>query len=165
LNILSSDDARELLEDRARFKLYAAEQHMENLHNFLDKGGIYMNSSFQSRVYSEIQIEGLLFQLVGSIDALLIRINDIFELGLSEKSIYSSEEKVKQISDELETRGKSNLLTELQNALKSEKHNGVGRGEWLWNLRELRNRSTHRQLINIAVTPGEKRIIQLKTSP
>lgn len=58
---------------------------MENLHNFLDKGGIYMNSSFQSRVYSEIQIEGLLFQLVGSINALLIRINDIFELGLSEK--------------------------------------------------------------------------------
>ena len=90
--MLSSDDARKLLEDRVQFKLYAAEQHQKNLQDFLDKNGIYMNSSFQSRVYSEIEIESLLSQLVGSVDALLIRINEKPDLGQNEKSIYSNED-------------------------------------------------------------------------
>jgi hypothetical protein len=164
LNTLSSDDAKKLLDDRVQLKLYAAEQHLKNLQN-LDKNGIYMNSSFQSRVYSETQIESLLFQLVGLVDALLIRVNDKLDLGLNEKSIYSNKKTVEQISNKLKTQGKGELLTELQNALKSEEQNGVEKGEWLWNLRDLRNRGTHRQLINILVTPDEKRIIQLMTSP
>jgi hypothetical protein len=164
LNPLSSDDARKLLEDRVQFKLYAAKQHLKNLQNFLDRNGIYMNSSFQSRVYSEILIEDLLFQLVGSVDAFLIRINDKLGLGLKEESIYSNSQTVMKVSNKLETQGKSELLTELQNALKSEKRlNGPEEGDRLWNLRELRNRGAHRQLINIAVTPGEIRIIQLRT--
>jgi len=166
LDTLSSEDARNLLGDRVQFKLSAAKQHLKNLQN-LDKDGKGINSSFQSRVYSEMEIECLLLQLVGSVDALLFRINDKLGLGLDEKSIYSNENTVKTISNKLNTLGKGKLLTELQDAIKSEEQNGVKKRGWLWTLRDLRNRGTHRQLINIqvSVSPSVRRAIYLMTDP
>jgi hypothetical protein len=79
LDKLSSEDAKKLLQDRVQFKLYAAKQHLENV-RILDKDGESINAYPQTRVYSEMEIECLLFQLVGSVDALLFRINDKLNL-------------------------------------------------------------------------------------
>ena len=123
----------------------------------MDEAGI--NASFQRRVHSEMEIECLLFQLIGSVDALIYRINEKLGLGLDEKSIYSNEDTVKKINNKLIPQGKGKLLTELQDA--------VMKRRWLWTRRDLRNRGTHRQLINIqvSVSPGARRAIYLMTDP
>jgi hypothetical protein len=156
LDTLSAEAARKLLEDRIEFKLYAAEQNLKNL-KFLDQNGVGINSSFQSRVHSEIEIECLLAQLIGSIEALLFRINGKLAVGLNERSIHTDEKTVNAISDRVITSGRGDLLAELRYALKQK--------EWLWTLRELRNRGMHRELINIQVTPGIRRSIRLMTDP
>jgi hypothetical protein len=153
---LSSEDAKELIDDRVGFKLYTAEQHLRNLEP-LDQNGTGINSSWQSRVYWEAEVECFLAQLIGSVDALLIRINDKLSLGLDENSLYSNERIVNTIIDKLNT-GKGQVLAELQHAVKSK--------EWFWTLRDLRNRGMHRKLINIQVSlGGERRVICLMTNP
>ena len=72
-----------------------------------------------------MEIECLLFQLVGSVNALLFRINDKLGLGLNKKSIYSNEDTVKKISNKLNTLGKGKLLT-VQIVVKE--------NEWFWTL-------------------------------
>jgi hypothetical protein len=124
LDTLSSGDAKKLLRDRVQFKLYAAKQHLKNL-RILDKDGEGRNAYPQTRVYSEMEIECLLFQLVGSVNALLFRINDKLGLGLNKKSIYSNEDTVKKISNKLNTLGKGKLLT-VQIVVKE--------NEWFWTL-------------------------------
>jgi hypothetical protein len=100
----------------------------------------------------------LFSQLAGSVDALLIQINNKLSLGLIENLIYSNENVIIQIIDRLNNLGKGGLLTQLLHAVKPR--------EWFWTLKELRNRGIHRKLINIQVAPGgERRIIRLMTDP
>ena len=61
---LSTEDARELVEDRIKFKLYSAEHHFRNL-KFLEQNEGDISSSLQLRVRWEMEIEPLLSQLIG----------------------------------------------------------------------------------------------------
>ena len=56
---LSTEDARELVEDRIKFKLYSAEHHLRNL-KFLEQNEGDISSSLQLRVRWEMEIEPLI---------------------------------------------------------------------------------------------------------
>jgi hypothetical protein len=66
---ISEEDATKLVEDRAKLKLYAAEQHLKNLMN-LEQNGITMHTS-NGGVHWEMEIESFLFHSVGVSDSLL----------------------------------------------------------------------------------------------
>jgi hypothetical protein len=151
---LSDYDALVLLEDRVKFKLYAAEQELTYLKNS-DKRGSSISSSTAARVTWEMKIECLLANLVGSVDALLIRINDKLGLGMKIKDVNSGPPSVSEIKKRLNTHvgGKSNLLDPLDLALDPGDYttNPPKDPGYLWTLRDLRNQGMHRNLINIHV--------------
>jgi hypothetical protein len=89
-----------------------------------------------------MKIECSLAHLVGSVDALLVRINDKLGLGLGIRNVNSGSS-MSQINQKLNDNGKGNLLTTLNEALE-ENH-------WFWILKGLRNQGLHRSLINIQV--------------
>jgi hypothetical protein len=135
---ISEQDARELVQDRIKFKLYTAEHHLNNL-KYLEKSGGSMPSSFQSRVQWEMEIDHLLAQLIGAKDALLVLINDRLGLGLDIKEIDLG-----RITNRLNSINKGTLVANL-NKLACQS------GSWLWILNDLRNQSMHRGIINIKV--------------
>ncbi|MGH9982468.1 MAG: hypothetical protein ACRD8W_00750 [Nitrososphaeraceae archaeon] len=104
-----------------------------------------------------MEIECLLAQLIGSVDALLIRINSKLGLELDEKLIYSNESTVNIINNKLEAEGKGRLLNDLQNAVEPK--------EWLWTLRNLRNQSLHANLLHMHFRRGVIENVSLKTDP
>lgn len=57
--------AQDLIEDRIKFKIYSAEKHLKRLKDFQQKEKI--NSSFETRVKWEDEIECLLFHMMGAI--------------------------------------------------------------------------------------------------
>ena len=61
-----------------------------------------------------MKIECLLAYLIGSVDALLVRINDKLGLGLKTKHVNSSSGSMSQINQKLSD--KNNLLTTLNEA-------------------------------------------------
>jgi hypothetical protein len=81
----------------------------------------------------------LLSQLIGSIEALLLRINGKLAVGLNERSIHADEKTVNAISDKVITSEKGDLLAELRYALRQK--------EWLWTLLILLFSSTQCLLI------------------
>jgi hypothetical protein len=85
LHDLSEEEARELMENRVKFKLYAAEQHLKNLIIFEQKGSNMR--LFKERVHWEMEIESFLFHIVGVWDSLLAKINDNWELRLKGRDI------------------------------------------------------------------------------
>jgi hypothetical protein len=108
-------------------------------------------------VHWEMEIECLLAQLIGSIDALLIQINRKLGLGLDEKSIYSNERVVNMMNEKLNAKGKGGLLADLQSAVAS--------GEWLWTLRDLRNQGLHTNLLNMHFRRGITENVSLRIHP
>jgi hypothetical protein len=81
---LSDSDALQLLEDRVEFKFYTAQEELNDLREY-QNSGLKMSSSPVARVKWEMKVECLLAHLVGSVDALLIGINDKLNLGLNPK--------------------------------------------------------------------------------
>ena len=138
---LPLDLANRLINDRVEFKLYATEQELDSLKQ-LEKSGSNPSSSNIHRVIWEMKIECSLAHLVGSVDALLVRINDKLGLGLGIRNVNSGSS-MSQINQKLNDNGKGNLLTTLNEALE-ENH-------WFWILKGLRNQGLHRSLINIQV--------------
>jgi hypothetical protein len=65
---------KKLLEDRIEFKFYAAEKHLHLLSDMQAKGKTPDNS--EARIDWELEIEELLFHLIGAMDCLLFRINE-----------------------------------------------------------------------------------------
>ncbi|MFZ0510951.1 MAG: hypothetical protein WAM14_05045, partial [Candidatus Nitrosopolaris sp.] len=82
---ISEEEALELIENRVKFKLYAAEQHLKNL-KILEQDGSNMQS-FKEGVRWEMEIESFLFHIVGVRDSLLININNKLELRLEGRDI------------------------------------------------------------------------------
>jgi hypothetical protein len=142
---LSESDASALLNDRIKFKLYTAEHELNGLRE-LEKNGLSISSpSFVARVMWEMRIECFLAHLVGSVDALLIRINDRLDLGLKGMEVNRGE-----INDKLKNiRGKGGLLDLLNEAIKrgDDKKNPPDPTGWFWTLNDLRNQGMHRNLI------------------
>lgn len=147
---LTESDALKLLDDRVKFKVYVAEQELSNLKE-LEKNGWGISSAAVPRVMWEMKIECLLAQLVGAVDALLIRINDKLGLGLKDFQVNSSPTRMKEINQRLNSLGKSNLLIPLNDAQDPGENtkNPPKDPGWLWILKDLRNQGMHRKLINI----------------
>src|SRR6185312_13898611 len=76
---ISSEHAQQLLEDRVKFKLYAAEQHLNELKNIKQKHGSIRKSP-EILVKAEMEIDCFLAHIMGARDSLLVEINN--ELGL-----------------------------------------------------------------------------------
>jgi hypothetical protein len=142
--LLSLDLANKLIEDRMEFKLYAAQQVLDGLKR-LEKEGLISSSNI-SRVKWEMNIECLLAHIVGSVGALLVRINDKLRLGLDVKNVNSSPRSMKDINDKLNAQGKGKLLEDLNTAIQPKC--------WFWTLKDVRNQGLHRSLINIHVRVG-----------
>ncbi len=132
---MSIPNGTDLVNNRVKFKLWAAQKHMNNLKEMRKTENI--NSSLDARARWEEEIECFLYHLIGAKDALLIRMNVRLRLGLSANDVD-----LKTLNPILNSFGKKGLLDEL-NKLASEK------GSWFWDLNELRNTGTHKALINL----------------
>ena len=122
------------MEDRIKFKFYAAEKQLEKLKELWKTE--HWTSTPESRVSGEIEVECLLNQLIGAIDALLFRINARLQLGIPENRIY-----LKNLNEELNRIPRTDLLDDL-NKLNDDKQS------WYSKLNGLRNIGTHRVMLS-----------------
>ncbi|CAN5295301.1 hypothetical protein BH18THE2_BH18THE2_40310 [soil metagenome] len=136
--IISEDEARSLVEDRIEFKFFSAEYHLSKLRDIERNQGA-ISSSFRLRVRWEVEIESLLAQLIGTSDALLVKINEKLNLGLPLKDVSLG-----MINNRLNARGNRALLADLNRLMGQ-------RGSWLRILNDLRTRSMHKALLSIKV--------------
>jgi hypothetical protein len=125
----------ELLNDRVKFKLYAAEQHLNQLKNIKEKYGSIMRST-KIRIQTEMEIDCFLAHIIGAKDSLLVQIND--ELGLR---IPIEEVNLETINTKLNDINKGSLLKRLNNLT-------AKKTSWFWLLNEIRNHSLHRKRIS-----------------
>jgi hypothetical protein len=98
---MSSPTSIKLLEDRIKFKFHAAKEHLKNL-KCLEAKGETANAA-DARVKWEIEIEDLLSHLIGARDALLVRINEKFNLKVKKRDIYLA-----NLTEKLVSKGMSN---------------------------------------------------------
>ena len=136
-----------LLENRIEFKFYAAEKHLQALTDMQAKGETPNNSV--GRLNWELEIEELLFHLVGAMDCLLVRINDRLNLGLENSKVNAI-----NVCKKLRLKKRNDLIKELWYLLNP--HNRVR--SWLKILTDLRNTGTHRTIINISFAGGNMNI-------
>jgi hypothetical protein len=133
---LSEDEAGKLLENRTEFKLYAAEQHLNNLKRFEQEGSNIRFS--KERVRWELEIESFLFHIVGVWDSLLDKINNNWELRLNIRDVN-----IDNIKFFLNYLNEQPLLMSLANFSKNADK-----------LREWKNRITHENLMNTQIRPN-----------
>ena len=136
-----------LLENRIEFKFYAAEKHLQALTDMQAKGETPNNSV--GRLNWELEIEELLFHLVGAMDCLLVRINERLNLGLENRKVNAI-----NVCKKLRLKKRNDLIKELWYLLNP--HNRVR--SWLKILTDLRNTGTHRTIINISFAGGNMNI-------
>ena len=136
-----------LLENRIEFKFYAAEKHLQVLTDMQAKGETPNNSV--ARLNWELEIEELLFHLVGAMDCLLVRINERLNLGLENRKVNAI-----NVCKKLRLKKRNDLIKELWYLLNP--HNRVR--SWLKILTDLRNTGTHRSIININFAGGNMNI-------
>jgi Cthe_2314-like HEPN len=122
-----------LLNDRAKFKLYAAEQHLNRLKEIEKAFGDIAKGN--ARIEVEMEVDCLLLQLVGAVDSLLCKINDRLDLGIPiDQVIFAN------VQSALSAKTKKiDLLSALDKARQQ--------GNWFYMLNELRNQSVHRTII------------------
>jgi hypothetical protein len=136
-----------LLENRIEFKFYAAEKHLQALIDMQAKGETPNNSV--GRLNWELEIEELLFHLVGAMDCLLVRINERLNLGLEYRKVNAI-----NVCKKLRLKKRNDLIKELWYLLNP--HNHVR--SWLKILTDLRNIGMHRSIINISFAGGNTNI-------
>jgi hypothetical protein len=136
-----------LLENRIEFKFYAAEKHLQLLSDMEAKGEGPNNSV--GRLNWELEIEELLFHLIGAMDCLLLRINERLKLGLEVRKVTAI-----NVCKKLRLKKRNDLIKELWDLVNP--HNPVH--SWLKILTDLRNTGTHRSIINVSFAGGDTRI-------
>ena len=136
-----------LLENRIEFKFYAAEKHLQALTDMQAKGETPNNSV--GRLNWELEIEELLFHLVGAMDCLLVRINERLNLGLEYRKVNAI-----NVCKKLRLKKRNDLIKELWYLLNP--HNRVR--SWLKILTDLRNTGMHRSIINVSFAGGNMNI-------
>jgi len=139
--------AKKLLEDRIEFKFYAAEKHLQILSDMEAEGETPNNS--KGRLNWEIEIEELLFHLIGAMDYLLVRINERLNLKLETRKVTAI-----NVCKKLRLKKRNDLIKELWDL--SNPRNPVR--SWLKILTDLRNTGTHRSIINVSFAGGNTRI-------
>jgi hypothetical protein len=138
---------KSLLENRIEFKFYAAEKHLQALIDMQAKGETPNNSV--GRLNWELEIEELLFHLVGAMDCLLVRINERLNLGLENRKVNAI-----NVCKKLRLKKRNDLMKELWYLLNP--HNRVR--SWLKILTDLRNTGMHRSIINVSFAGGNMNI-------
>ena len=128
-----------LVEDRIEFKFYSANQHLVKLAKFQEAGENY-NDTWESRVRWETEIECYLNQLIGAVDALLMRINDKLKLQIKENKVNLG-----SVNWALNLTDRGDLLKDLN-------HLECSTGSWYWKTKELRNKLAHRKFESIKVS-------------
>ena len=144
---MSNTTAKALLEDRIEFKFYAAEKHLQILSEMQAKGKTPNNSD--GRIDWELEIEELLFHLIGTMDCLLIRINERLKLGLEIRKVTAI-----NVCKKLRLKKRNDLIKELWDLVNP--NNPVR--SWLKILIDLRNTSTHRSIINVNFAGGNTHV-------
>jgi hypothetical protein len=139
---------KRLLEDRIEFKFYAAEKHLQRLSDMEAMGETPNNS--MSRLNWEIEIEELLFHLIGAMDCLLGRINERLNLKLETRNLSTI-----NVCKKLRQKKRVDLIKELWDLLNP--RNPIR--SWLKIVTDLRNTGTHRSIINVRFAGGNMRII------
>ena len=127
---MASNFDSSLLSDRVKFKLFAAQMHLNKLQEIkIDQLKV---DKVDPRVPLEFEIDCFLSQILGAVDCLLMLINTRLDLGISIEKVDLA-----TIQSALNAGTKNiGLLTELREALE---HNS-----WLWILREFRNQTMQR---------------------
>jgi hypothetical protein len=139
--------AKKLLEDRIELKFYAAEKHLQILSDMEAEGETPDNS--KARLNWEIEIEELLFHLIGAMDYLLVRINEKLNLKLETRKVTAI-----NVCKKLRLKKRNDLIKELWDLLNP--RNPVR--SWLKILTDLSNTDTHRSIINVSFAGGNTRI-------
>jgi hypothetical protein len=127
---MASNFDSSLLTDRVKFKLFAAQMHLNKLQEI--KIDQLIADKVDPRVPLELEIDCFLSQILGAVDCLLMLINMKLDLGISIEKLDLA-----TIQSALNAGTKNiGLLTELHEALE--------RNSWLWILREFRNQTMQR---------------------
>ena len=132
---MTSPDLPFLQSDRIIFKLFSCEEHLKNIKNIKLQHGDLLSKD--ARVSTEMEIDSLISQMMGTVDSLLFRIIDRFQLtGIRRDRI-----EIPTVISGLEAESKGiELAKELQDANLQ--------GEWYWRLKDLRNYSLHGSLLS-----------------
>jgi hypothetical protein len=136
---LSDDEGhiKRLLNDRAEFKLYAAEQHLNRLKEIENAYGDIAKDN--ARIEVEMEVDCFLSQLVGAVDSLLFQINDRLDLGIPTDRVNFA-----NVQSALSAKTKKiDLLSPLDRARQH--------GNWYYMLSELRKQLVHGTFLKKAI--------------
>ena len=151
---MTTPDLPFLQSDRIIFKLFACEEHLKNIKNIKSQYGDLLSKD--ARVRAEMEIDSLIAQMIGTVDSLLFRINDRFQLT----GIQSDRIEIPRVISGLSAQSDGiELAKKLQDA------NLLG-GSY-WRFKELRNYSLSGSLLSaeasLDVIPYfEQTLVQLK---
>jgi hypothetical protein len=134
ISILPTEDFLNFQIDRISFKLHACRQHLSNLKDIeLRYNDLALNDI---RMSVEMEIDSFLYQMIGTVDSLLFRINDTFSLMIPPDRI-----EMDKIQSALSAETKNiDLLNDLDRASQY--------GNWYWTIKQLRNYSLGNSLIS-----------------
>jgi len=120
----------DILLDRVEFKIFAAEEHLNNLQEIQS---YHLNAQkVDPAIRMEIDTDCFLAQILGTLDCLLLLINTKLELGIASERVDLA-----TIQSALNARTKNiGLLTDL--------HQASAHNAWLWVLKEFRNLTMQR---------------------
>jgi hypothetical protein len=138
---------KRLLEDRIEFKFYAVEKHLQILSDMEANGETPDNP--RARLNWEIEIEELLFHLIGAMDCLLDRINERLNLKLEIRNVTTI-----NVSKKLRMNKRNDFIKELWDLLNP--RNPIR--SWLKIMIDLRSTGTHRSIINVRFAKGNMHI-------
>jgi len=123
--------------ERVQFKLDGARYFLNRLEELDQKAGSLVNTGI-ARFDVELNLDGFLYEAVGTLDPLLQEINVAFRLGLIIKEVDMSK-----------------IIPKLPEGSQLRKTLGKADGDtqgWFWRLREYRNHSAHRKIIGFYIT-------------
>jgi hypothetical protein len=131
---LSAEDFLNFETDRISFKLHACREHLGNLKDIeLKYNDLTLNDV---RMTVEMEVDSFLYQMIGTVDSLLFKINDTFGLMIPSDRI-----EIDKIQSALSAETKSiDLLNDLDKANQY--------GNWYWTIKQLRNYSLGNSLIS-----------------
>jgi hypothetical protein len=134
ISILSTENFLNFETERTSFKLHACREHLRNLKDIELK---YTDLTLKDvRMTVEMEIDSFLYQMIGTVDSLLFKVND--KLGLM---VPSDRIEIDEIQSALSAETKSiDLLNDLDSA---NQH-----GNWYWTIKQLRNYSLGNSLVS-----------------
>src|SRR5215210_7147927 len=129
---------KRLLNDRAEFKLFAAEQHLNRLKEIENAYGDIAKDN--ARIEVEMEVDCFLSQLVGAVDSLLFQINERLDLGIASDRVNFAD-----VQSALSAKTKKiDLLSPLDRARQQ--------GNWYYMLTMLRNQLVHRTFLKKVIS-------------